>query len=77
MAVRKEMVRACARLVKRSVFDGHACDFNLLASKFYILLTDENIEYVIVFLIFSRKKKLFKKKKELSEFYFLLIERIS
>ncbi|VBB29893.1 unnamed protein product [Acanthocheilonema viteae] len=44
-AVRKGMIKACAKLLKRSVFDGHACNFDLLAAKFYVMLTDENVEF--------------------------------
>lgn len=50
------MLGACAKLLKRSVFDGHACDFDTLASKFYVLLTDDEPEFVIIssfFFLFS------------------------
>uniref|UniRef100_A0A915PYS2 Exportin-5 n=1 Tax=Setaria digitata TaxID=48799 RepID=A0A915PYS2_9BILA len=45
LKVRSEMLKACAKLVKRSVFDGQACNFNILACKLYVLLTDDEIEF--------------------------------
>ncbi|OZC07495.1 hypothetical protein X798_05489 [Onchocerca flexuosa] len=45
MEIRSELLKACAKLVKRSVFDGHACDIDLLASRLYALLTDQEPEF--------------------------------
>lgn len=53
--VRREMITACCKLIKRSVFDGHACTFDLLATKFYVMLTDANVEIVILSFSFPQK----------------------
>ncbi|MCP9256785.1 hypothetical protein DINM_000005 [Dirofilaria immitis] len=43
--IRGEMLRACAKLLKRSIFDGKACDADTLDQTVHFLLTNENPEF--------------------------------
>ncbi|VDN88782.1 unnamed protein product [Brugia pahangi] len=36
------MLRACAKLLKRSIFDGKACDADMLDQTVHFLLTNED-----------------------------------
>uniref|UniRef100_A0A915PVU4 Exportin-4 n=1 Tax=Setaria digitata TaxID=48799 RepID=A0A915PVU4_9BILA len=40
--IRSEMLRACAKLLKRSIFDGKACDADTLDQTVHFLLTNED-----------------------------------
>ncbi|VIO92909.1 Uncharacterized protein BM_BM7015 [Brugia malayi] len=40
--IRTEMLRACAKLLKRSIFDGKACDADMLDQTVHFLLTNED-----------------------------------
>ncbi|VDO45098.1 unnamed protein product [Onchocerca flexuosa] len=69
MEIRSELLKACAKLVKRSVFDGHACDIDLLASRLYALLTDQEPEFhEVVFEFFTKILAEFDSYWRLSEF---------
>lgn len=49
--VRTEMLRACAKLLKRSIFDGKACDADTLDQTVHFLLTNEDPQLVSVFVL--------------------------
>ncbi|KAM3720141.1 Exportin-4 [Dirofilaria immitis] len=55
VTIRGELLKACAKLAKRSIFDGHACDFDAIACRLYVLLTDEEPEYHVVIYEFFLK----------------------
>lgn len=55
--IQSDFLEGCAKLMKRSTFDGHACDFDSLARKIYATLMDEEIQSVITSLPLHFKKK--------------------
>uniref|UniRef100_A0A0R3S5N0 Exportin-4 n=1 Tax=Elaeophora elaphi TaxID=1147741 RepID=A0A0R3S5N0_9BILA len=46
--IRSEMLRACAKLLKRSIFDGKACDADTMDQTVYFLLTNEDPQLQVV-----------------------------
>lgn len=45
------MLRACAKLVKRSIFDGKACDADTVDQTVHFLLTNEDPQLVNLFIL--------------------------